>query len=106
MRQARFNVFEVVADSVRREILEILKSETLPIHSLVEKFPISRPAISKHLKILEQSGFIRYRKQGKERYCQLSEQGFKELNIWIRQFEKFWDSHLEILQELINKEEL
>jgi len=106
MSLTKFNAFEVISDSVRREILENLKEESMPIHSLVEKFTISRPAISKHLKILEESGFISYNKLGRERYCKLSEQGFRELDAWIRKFEYFWKNKLENLEELINKEDL
>jgi len=95
--------FQVIADPCRRQILELLTKDTSNIKSMVQNFEISRPAISKHIKILERSKFISIKKVGRERQCSLNQNGFEELKDWIVQFDSFWNSRLKNLEHVLNK---
>jgi DNA-binding transcriptional ArsR family regulator len=96
------DVFQVVADPNRREILQLLTKDSLNINALAENFNMSRPAVSKHIKILHAAGFISIQNIGRERYCILRQDGFKALQNWINYFDKFWVSKLKKLETLLN----
>jgi DNA-binding transcriptional ArsR family regulator len=102
MGQPRLDVFQVVADPSRREILKMLTKNSLTINSLAENFDMSRPAVSKHIKILYTAGFISIEDIGRERYCILKQDGFHELQNWIDYFDTFWKNKLEKLETLLN----
>jgi hypothetical protein len=64
---------------------------------------MSRPAISKHIKVLETTGFIAVINKGRERHCQLNEQGFTDLQKWIDYFDQFWATKMTRLGELLDE---
>ncbi len=100
MKQS-FDVFQVVADPSRRQILRLLLKDSLTINSLAEHFDMSRPAVSKHIKILHGAGFISIQDIGRERHCILKQEGFEKLQEWINYFDNFWLSKLEKLKLLL-----
>lgn len=102
MQTATLDVFQVIADPSRRQILNLLMKDSLKINELAENFDMSRPAVSKHIKILYTAGFISIQDIGRERYCTLSQDGFNELQSWINHFDKFWVSKLKKLENLLN----
>ncbi|HEX5624403.1 MAG TPA: metalloregulator ArsR/SmtB family transcription factor [Saprospiraceae bacterium] len=79
----RRDVFQAVSDPTRRQILEILSGRTLNLNALAAYFDISRPAISKQVKILEQCGLIDIEDHGRERYCRYKEGTLDELTRWV-----------------------
>lgn len=95
--------FQVIADPNRRQILHLLSKDSMTINSLAENFEMSRPAVSKHIKLLYTSGFISIEEKGRERYCTLKEDGFNELKEWIAYYDKFWNEKLMNLEKLLNK---
>ena len=97
------DTFQVVADPSRRHMLQLLSQNSLTINSLAENFDMSRPAVSKHIKILHAAGFISIEDIGRERHCALKQDGFKELQEWMNYFDKFWNSKLRNLENLLNK---
>ncbi|HXB35201.1 MAG TPA: metalloregulator ArsR/SmtB family transcription factor [Puia sp.] len=99
----QLDVFQVIADPSRRQILQLLTKDSLTINSIAENFDMSRPAVSKHLKILDNAGFISTRAVGRERYCILNQEGFNELQEWIDYFDKFWAGKLKSLEALLSK---
>lgn len=103
MAQPRPDSFQAIADPSRRNILMLLSKDSLTINSLAGNFNMSRPAVSKHIKVLEEAGFISIRTIGRERYCTLKKEGFTELQQWINYFDKFWTSRLSKLEALLNK---
>lgn len=103
MAQPRLDAFQVIGDPSRRKMLMLLSEESLTINSLAGHFDMSRPAISKHVKILHSAGFISIRDIGRERYCTLKKEGFDELKEWISYFDQFWISKLKKLEALLNK---
>jgi DNA-binding transcriptional ArsR family regulator len=98
MRHYQTDPFQAIADPNRREILMLLSKNSQSINSLADNFDMSRPAVSKHIKILYTAGFIAIEDKGRERYCTLKKEGFKDLQNWIDFFEKFWNDKLDALE--------
>ena len=96
------DAFQVIADPSRRQILSLLSKDSLTINSLAKNFNMSRPAVSKHIKILYGAGFISIQDIGRERYCLLRQDGFNEIQDWINYFDKFWITKLKKLETLLN----
>ena len=103
MNQPKLDTFQVIADPSRRHMLQLLSYKSLTINNLAENFDMSRPAVSKHIKILEGAGFISIQDVGWERHCTLMQDGFKELQEWMNYFDKFWMVKLKNLENLLNK---
>ena len=97
------DTFQVIGDPSRRKMLMLLSEDNMTINSLADHFDMSRPAVSKHIKILHGAGFISIRNIGRERYCTLKKDGFEELQAWISHFDQFWTSKLKKLETLLNK---
>jgi len=83
-------------------MLRLLSKDSLTINSLAEHFDMSRPAVSKHIKILEGAGFITIQDIGRERHCILNQEGFIKLQEWIDYFDTFWLSKLNKLKALLD----
>jgi DNA-binding transcriptional ArsR family regulator len=103
MAKSMYDAFHAIGDPNRRKLLMLLRKDSMTINSLVENFDMSRPAVSKHIKILHRAGFISITDVGRERYCTLQKDGFEELQDWITYFDKFWISKLKQLENLLNK---
>ena len=103
MATPRLDAFQVIGDPSRRKMLMLLSDDNLTINSLADNFDMSRPAVSKHIKILHESGFISIHSIGRERYCTLKKDGFEELQDWLSYFDTFWTSKLKKLETLLNK---
>ncbi|MEQ9099353.1 MAG: metalloregulator ArsR/SmtB family transcription factor [Imperialibacter sp.] len=105
MTHTQYDSFLALADKNRREILMLLTQEKSSINTLADAFEISRPAVSKHIKVLVDTGFINIEERGRERLCSLNAKGFEEVQSWIGHFEKYWTQHLSSLDELLKKGE-
>jgi DNA-binding transcriptional ArsR family regulator len=103
MTQTTSDVFQAIGDPSRRRILRMLSKKSLPINSLADNFDMSRPAVSKHIKILCDAGLISIKDIGRERYCSLKKDGFTELQKWIGFFDGFWNQKLKKLEMLLDK---
>lgn len=99
----RRDVFQAIADPVRREIIELLADETLTVNTVAEKFDVSRPAISKHLKILKECGIIAIDKQGRERFCQIQPKNLIPAFLWIEQYRNLWENRLDSFENYLTK---
>ena len=104
MKQETTDPFQAIADPSRRAMLQMLSKESHTINALAENFDMSRPAVSKHVKILYMAGFIVISDVGRERHCSLNRKGFDQLQEWINYYEQFWSSKLKNLEDLMNKE--
>jgi DNA-binding transcriptional ArsR family regulator len=102
MTAQTLDVFQVIADPSRRQMLQMLSKDNMTINALAENFDMSRPAVSKHVKILHNAGFISITDIGRERYCTLKQDGFNEVQDFINYFDKFWATKLKKLQTLLN----
>jgi len=96
------DAFQVIADPSRRQMLQMLSTKSRTINSLAENFDMSRPAVSKHVKVLYNAGFISITDIGRERHCTLKQDGFNELQNFINYFDKFWTSKLKKLETILN----
>jgi DNA-binding transcriptional ArsR family regulator len=103
MAKQILDAFQVIADPSRKQMLRLLSKDSLTINSLAQNFEMSRPAVSKHIKILYSAGFISIQDIGRERHCILKQDGFNELQQWINYFDKFWISKLKKLETILNK---
>lgn len=99
----RRDVFQAIADPVRRDIIELLAEQRLTVNAVAEKFAVSRPAISKHLKILQECGIIEISQEGRERYCQIKPANLIPAFIWIEQYKKLWEDRLDSFEEYLMK---
>ncbi len=102
MAEQTLDAFQVIADPSRRQMMMLLSKESLTINGLAENFDMSRPAVSKHIKIMYNAGFISITDIGRERYCILKQDGFNELQNFINFFDKFWISKLKKLETILN----
>src|SRR5262245_53961990 len=99
----RRDVFQAIADPTRREIINLIAGQSLNLNAVAEKFDISRPAISKHIKILTECGLIMIKQQGRERYCEAKLQKLNEVSDWVDQYRKFWMERLDALENYLDE---
>lgn len=102
---SRFNTdpFQALADDNRRQILLLLAGDSLPVNALARHFELTRPAISKHIKVLQETGFIRIEDKGRERLCALNPEGFEAVKEWLVYFDQFWKEKLQNLENLLEQ---
>lgn len=104
----RRDVFQAIADPTRRNIIGLIANHPMNLNAVAEQFDISRPAISKHIKMLTECGLIVIRQEGRERYCEAKLDKLNEVSAWADQYRKFWANKLDALdiflkQDSINK---
>jgi len=98
-------VFFALSDSTRRGILARLAQGSSTIGELSAPFQISKPAISKHMKILENAGLIQRKISGRQHQCTLTTAGLKTAEEWLNFHRKFWESRFDALTDLLHQEE-
>jgi DNA-binding transcriptional ArsR family regulator len=101
----RRDVFQAIADPTRREIIQMVSEKTLNINAVGENFQVSRTAIYKHIKILEECGLLEIRQQGRERYCEARLNKLNEVQEWVAHYRKFWTGKLDALESFLDKPE-
>lgn len=99
----RRDVFQAIADPVRRDIIDLLSKDKLTANRVAEKFDVSRPAISKHLKILQECGLVQAEQKGRERYFQIKPSELVPAFMWIDQYRKLWEDRLDVFEEYVNE---
>src|SRR3954466_4222523 len=100
----RRDVFQAIADPTRREIIYLVAHEPLNLNAVAENFKISRPAISKHIRILTECGLINIRQQGRERFCEANLRSLADVARWIDQHRVFWNRKLDALESFLGDE--
>ncbi|MEM6813049.1 MAG: metalloregulator ArsR/SmtB family transcription factor [Bacteroidota bacterium] len=99
----RRDVFQAIADPVRREIITLLAKEELTVNAVSDKFDVSRQAISKHIKILEECGIISISQKGRNRYCLIRPKSLIPAFMWIEQYKKLWEEKLDSFENYLNE---
>ena len=99
----RRDVFQAIADPVRRDIIGLLAEEVLTVNSVAEKFEISRPAISKHIRILQECGVVTVEKKGRERFCRITAKNLMPVADWVEQYRKLWEDKLDSFEYYLVK---
>jgi DNA-binding transcriptional ArsR family regulator len=102
----RRDVFQAIADPTRRQIINMISHKKLNLNAVANKFDVSRPAISKHIKILTECGLIVIKQQGRERFCEANLKPLVEVSSWVDQYKEFWTARLDALEEYLKKESL
>lgn len=101
----RRDVFQAIADPTRREIINLVAHQKLNLNAVADNFNISRPAISKHIKILTECGLVKIKKQGRERFCEAHLENLKKVSEWLEQYRLFWNSKLDALEQHLSEDE-
>ena len=97
--------FRAIADPTRRALLDLLVSEgSLPAGRTAQAFPMSRPAISKHLRILRRAGLVRERREGRHRYYEVNAEPLKAIDQWLDSYRVFWNRKLKHLKAFVENE--
>ena len=99
----RRDVFQAIADPNRRAIIGLLANRKLTLSGVAEHFDISRPAISRHIKILAECGLVVVQRQGRERYCEARLDRLNEVSDWVEQYRKVWEQRFDRLDEYLSE---
>ncbi|HEY7292436.1 MAG TPA: metalloregulator ArsR/SmtB family transcription factor [Vicinamibacterales bacterium] len=94
-------VFRAIADPTRREILRLLRGGQRSVGDLASNFKQSRPAISKHLRLLRSAGLVVTHERGATRVCQLNAKPLRAVDTWLRDYEAFWSESLRHLKRYV-----
>lgn len=103
MRRDAQPVFRALADPTRRAIISMLAERSLTIGDIASEFDMTRPAIAKHLKVLEQGDVIRVAPKGRERINSLNPEALRRAAEWLAVFDRFWDDRLAKLKMEVEK---
>ncbi len=101
--EMRRDVFQAIADPTRRRIIGMVAQQPLNLNAVAENFNVSRPAISKHIKILTECGLIEIKQQGRERYCEAKLDKLNDVSVWVEQYRQFWEQKLDALENYLNE---
>jgi DNA-binding transcriptional ArsR family regulator len=100
-RQA--NLFEALADPVRRDIVEALRSGEQAVNDIVGRVDIHQSGVSRHLRILHHAGFVRMRPDGPRRLYSLRPEPFRELDAWVARYRDLWEARLDRFGEALER---
>lgn len=98
----RRDVFQAIADPTRRAIILLIAAQAMTPNAIAEHFAITRQAVSKHLRILTECQFVKQAHHGRAIYYQLEETKIKEIDQWLDQFRKIWDSRFNELDIILS----
>lgn len=93
--------FRAIADPTRRQILRLLRSRPHTVGEIASNFRSSRPAISKHLRLLRSTGLVTTQKHGAAHICRLNAKPLQAVSLWLQEYEVFWDKSLHGLKSYI-----
>jgi len=96
--------FAALADPTRRRIVALLAERDRTVLEIASHFPVSRPAISKHLRLLRESGLVTERKLGRERVQHFNGSALRPVSEWVRYYETFWRERLAALKTLLEED--
>src|SRR5262252_9259583 len=96
--------FNALADPTRRAVLDLLRHGSQPAGQIANAFPVSRPAISKHLRLLRRAHLVREHREGRNRVYQLNPEPLRAVDSWIEQYRSFWSTSLLNLKSFVEAE--
>ena len=99
--EIRRDIFQAVADPTRRAIIALIALQAMTPNALAEHFNTSRQAVSKHIKILTECDLVKQEQQGREIYYSLQVQKMKEIDKWLDQFRKLWETQFNQLDKVL-----
>ena len=98
----RRDIFQAIADPTRRAIITLIALQAMTPNALAEHFDITRQAVSKHLRILTECQIINQEQQGREIYYKLEIEKMKEIDKWLNQFRKIWETRFNQLDKILS----
>lgn len=101
MNDTRRDVFQAIADPTRRAIIALIALQAMTPNAIAENFNTTRQAVSKHLRILTECELVKQQHQGREIYYSLEINKMKEIDKWIEQFRKIWETKFNQLDDLL-----
>jgi DNA-binding transcriptional ArsR family regulator len=93
-----------LADPTRRAVLDLLRKGSQPAGQIASAFPVSRPAISKHLRLLRKAHLVEERREGRHRVYQLNPEPLRAVDTWLEQYRVFWQTNLASLKTFVEAE--
>ena len=96
--------FQALADPTRRAVLDLLRRGVLPAGQIAREFPVSRPAISKHLRLLRRARLVEERREGRNRLYRLNAEPLRGVDAWLNSYRNFWQSSLHRLKAFVETE--
>jgi len=96
--------FQALSDPTRRAVLDLLRRGSQPAGQIADAFPVSRPAISKHLRLLRRAHLVREHREGRSRIYELNPEPLRAVDSWIEQYRVFWASSLNNLKAFVEAE--
>jgi DNA-binding transcriptional ArsR family regulator len=99
--ETRRDIFQAIADPTRRAIIALIALQAMTPNALAEHFNTSRQAVSKHIQILTECELVKQEQQGREIYYSLEIQKMKEIDIWLDQFRRLWETQFNQLDKVL-----
>jgi len=96
--------FQALADPTRRAVLDLLRRGSQPAGQIASAFPVSRPAISKHLRLLRRAHLVREHREGRNRVYHLNPEPLRAVDSWLEQYRTFWTANLNSLKAFVESE--
>ena len=96
--------FQALADPTPPTVLDLLRRGSQPAGQIASAFPVSRPAISKHLRLLRRAHLVREQREGRHRVYRLNPEPLKAVDSWLEQYRKFWQVNLSSLKTFVETE--
>jgi DNA-binding transcriptional ArsR family regulator len=97
------SVFEIIAEPNRRAILGLLVSSQQSVGEIERQLRMSQPAVSKHLRVLRDAGFVESTVDAQRRLYRLKPEPFEELDAWLARFRRFWSAHVDALERHLDR---
>jgi DNA-binding transcriptional ArsR family regulator len=97
--------FHALADPTRRAMLDLLRQGSLPAGQIARAFPVTRPAISKHLRLLRRARLVQERREGRHRFYRLDPAPLKAVDSWLEHYRSFWRTNLASLKDFVETQQ-
>ncbi|MDF2678829.1 MAG: ArsR family transcriptional regulator [Brevibacillus sp.] len=101
---AKHDVFQAIADPTRRQLLHLLVEQEMSVTTISGHFPMSRTAVSKHLRVLSEAGLVKEQKVGRETRYRMLPEPLMELRDWLSYYERFWENKMQALKRFVEEE--
>jgi DNA-binding transcriptional ArsR family regulator len=98
-------MFAVLAEPVRRQILDLLRERERTVNELVEHIGLSQPAVSKHLRVLREAGLVEVRQDAQRRWYRLQAEPLADVEAWLAPYRRFWTDRLDALERYLMTQE-
>ena len=98
----RRDIFQAIADPTRRAIITLIALQAMTPNAIADNFNTTRQAVSKHLRILTECKLVKQEQQGRELYYSLEIEKMKEIDKWLNQFKKIWETRFNQLDEVLS----